>query len=147
MKTTFRFSAVLVLLAATARGEGWVSGAPDRADPVSYAVGDEVVWTFRAEKLPPSAEGKKLAWNWTVAGDGPAATGTAPFVAGEPLVFTNSFAGPGFLRASASLADAAGGKALRLPGGVGAAAAASRSARTSPSSTSASRQGRSSAAS
>ena len=30
MKTLFRLSAVLVLSAAIARGEGWVSGAPDR---------------------------------------------------------------------------------------------------------------------
>ena len=90
-----------VLFAASARGEAWVSGAPDRADPVSYAVGDEVVWTFRAEKVPPVEAGRAIGWSWTVAGDGPAATGTAPFVPGEPLVFTNSFAAPGFLRAAA----------------------------------------------
>ena len=44
-----------VLFAVSVRGEAWVTGSPDRADPVSYAVGDEVVWTFRAEKVPPSA--------------------------------------------------------------------------------------------
>ena len=124
MKTLFRLSAVLVLSAAIARGEGWVSGAPDRADPVSYAVGDEVVWTFRAEKVPPVEAGRAIRWSWTVAGDGPAATGTAPFVPGEPLVFTNSFAAPGFLRAAASLVDAESGRALRVPGGIAAAAVA-----------------------
>ena len=114
----------LLLAAAAARGAGapWVSGAPDRADPVSYGVGDAVEWTFRADALPPSAAGKKVGWSWTVAGDGPAATGTAPYVAGEPLVVTNVFSAPGFLRASATLVDAERGKPLRADGGVAAAA-------------------------
>lgn len=112
-----------VLFAASARGESWVSGAPDRADPVSYAVGDEVVWTFRAKGLPPSAAGRPVGWSWTVAGDGPAVAGTAPFVPGAPLAVTNSFAAPGFLRAAATLVDAQTGKALRVPGGIAAGAA------------------------
>lgn len=107
-----------VLFAVSVRGEAWVTGSPDRADPVSYAVGDEVSWTFRAEKIPPSAAGRALGWRWTVAGDGPAATGTAPFVPGQPLVVTHSFAAPGFLRASASLVDAESGKAIRSHGAV-----------------------------
>ena len=122
--SVLRLSAVLpVLFAALARGETWVSGAPDRADPVSYAVGDEVVWTFRAERLPPAAAGKALRWAWTAGGDGPASTGSAPFVPGVALVFTNSFAAPGFLRASASLVDAETGKAIRVRGGIAAGAA------------------------
>ena len=124
MKTSFRLSTAVLLLAALARGETWVSGAPDRADPVSYAVGDEVVWTFRAERIPPAAAGRTLGWSWTAGGDGPAATGTAPFVPGEPLVVTNSFAAPGFLRAAASLVDAEGGGAIRVAGGGVAAGAA-----------------------
>lgn len=123
MKTVFRLPAAVLLLAALARGETWISGAPDRADPVSYAVGDEVVWTFRAENLPPAAAGKALRWVWTVGGDGPAATGSAPFVPGEPLVFSGSFAAPGFLRASASLVDAESDKAIRVRGLVVAGAA------------------------
>ena len=121
--SVLRRSAALVLVAALARGEAWVVGAPDRADPVSYAVGDKVVWTFRAERLPPSAAGRTLGWSWTVAGDGPAATGTAPFVPGAPLVFTNAISAPGFQRASAAIVDAASGKALRVEGGVAAGAA------------------------
>ena len=125
MKTLLRATALLLAAAASsaAAQAPFVTGASDRLDPLSYGVGDAVVWTFRARALPPSAQGKSVGWSWTVAGDGPAATGTAPFVPGAPLVVTNRFSSPGFLRATASLVDAETGRALRAEGGVVAAGA------------------------
>lgn len=109
-------------LAAAAQSAFAVTGGPDRADPVSYAVGDEVVWTFRADAAP--APGSPIEWRWTVSGDGPAATGSAPFVQNDPLVFSSVFSSPGFLRASATLVDAASGRPLRAGNGLAAGVAA-----------------------
>ena len=116
-------ASLLLSTNAAADGPGArVTGGPDRSDPVSYAIGDPVVWTFRFPGAPPAPAGKAVEWKWTVVGDGPAATGRSPFVPDEPLVVTNVVSAPGFLRAVAALVDAGPGRALRLEGGVAAAA-------------------------
>ena len=60
MKALLRATAFLLAAAASAAQTPFVDGGPDRTDPLSYGVGDAVVWTFHARALPPSAQGRRI---------------------------------------------------------------------------------------
>jgi len=79
--------------------------SPDRPDALGYVVGDPVVFSFSSSDVDFGEEDPSgFEWAWSVAGEGgSSAAAFAPFVQGSPLVLTNRFSAPGFLRANASI--------------------------------------------
>ena len=96
-------------LAVFAANAASLTGVTDK-DPVSYAAGEEIVFSLSADG------GEKIAWTRT-GDDGREEKGDAP--ADFPVIVKTSLDRPGFVRLVAELFDKEGKAVARFDGGAG----------------------------
>ena len=71
----------------------------DHDNPVSYAIGEPIVFSFETTDVPPELDPALFAISWKRTGDdGRTETGRLPFVPGETGSVTTSLDRPGFVR-------------------------------------------------
>lgn len=92
-----------------------LKGRTDRANPVSYAVNDPIVFTLEAMNLAAVPTNDSYFVSWSRSGDdGKAEKGRAPLVVpGATLVLTTSLSRAGFVRLQAFIVDS---KDKKIPG-------------------------------
>ena len=111
------FTAALGLAACASANEFdkmMLKGTTDHADPVSYKIGEPIVFTVRTEAIDsvPAVEGLRVKWVRT-GDDGRREEGFSPFVIGDTCVVTTSLDRAGFVRLEAALVDASGKRVER----------------------------------
>ncbi len=91
-----------------------LKGRTDKENPVSYKVGEPIVFTLFTTDIDAVPTNDTYRIRWTRKGDdGKYAEGFAPFVIGETCVVTTKMDRPGFVRLEASLVGSDGRKVMR----------------------------------
>ena len=112
MKTRFFGIHLLALLFCGSAAAGpldaaWIKGTTDK-DPLSYAAGEEMVFTLEPMGVEGEFPAGEYQLEWTLSDDfGRRDTGRVPFTA-APFVFRTSLDRPGFVRLEAYVVDAEG---------------------------------------
>ena len=106
------------LFAASAFGNGWdavqIKGRTDRENPVSYGIGDPIVFSLEATDVPSEIDPARYVLSWKRTGDdGRTETGVLPFVPGAIGAVTTSLDRAGFVRLEATVKDASDGKPVQ----------------------------------
>ncbi len=107
-----------LLMAAYAQANVWdavqLKGHTDRENPVSYGVGDPIVFNLEAVDVPPEVEAGLYRVSWKRTGDdGRTETGALPFAPGATGAVTTSLDRAGFVRLEATVVNAADGKPVQ----------------------------------
>ena len=83
----------------------------DHDNPVSYAIGESIVFSLETTDVPPELDPALFAISWKRTGDdGRTETGRLPFVPGETGSVTTSLDRPGFVRLEARVVRTSDGK-------------------------------------